>query len=387
MRDFTNHIWPGPHQTGQEEIDNLLTALSSPDWSHTDLCSKFERNFASFIGTEFALLVPSGTAAIYLALIAAGIQEGQEVIIPGLTWPSVVYAIVKAGGVPRTVDISADTLCIDKYTLEGSHTDRTFAVLATHLFGSQCDMHQIHQYARQTGIVVIEDSAQSIGSIQSGKSCGTWGSVGIYSFNDRKVLACGEGGCIVTNSQDTYQQLKYLQLIQPNRATAPLSLPGTYKISEFQAAVALGQLSKLKDRLHLMSERASVLANCISEFTGGVAIPQTQPSCVDVQSYYNFAFLVKGHPEIQEFRLKLSKNLNFKAAAPYNPLSDVADFQPLQKHHRSTVYQNLQIEHPNCQNAFENECVRFAHNILLSDEGTIRDVAETIAITLTETMR
>src|SRR5258706_7577803 len=112
-----DHAWPRPHVVDQSDIDLLRRALNSDDWSHSDIAREFEEEFAKYVGTQHALLVPNGTSAIYLSLLAAGIKPGQEVIIPGITWPSVVYAILTSGGIPRTVDISLGSLCVDVDTI------------------------------------------------------------------------------------------------------------------------------------------------------------------------------------------------------------------------------------------------------------------------------
>jgi len=381
---LSDYCWPSPHPADTSDLEMLRVALHEDDWSHSHLATLFESRFAEYVGAKHAMLVPSGTAAIYLSLVAAGIRPGQEVIVPGLTWPSVVYAIVKAGGVPKAIDISRDSLCVEADDIEKAIGPKTFAVLPTHLFGSQCDMVAISKVTDECGILVIEDAAQSVGSIQNGKHCGTWGTAGAFSLNDKKVLACGEGGCIVTDNDEIYEELKKLQLILPERSEVPNNLPGTYKVSEFQAAVALTQLAKLDAKLELMSRCATILSRDILLGANGDIKIQKQPESVECQSYYNFCLLVDGDVNVREYRESLSKQLNVKVSGPYAPLSEVSDLRPTDMRLGAEIARNLKTRLPNCLEAFERTCVRLPHFVLTSDPEIMPVVADTILATFEE---
>jgi dTDP-4-amino-4,6-dideoxygalactose transaminase len=373
--------WPVPHPTSGKELEYLRVALDEADWSHTSLSAAFEQEFASFLGVRHVMLVPNGTSAVYLALLAAGIQNGQEVIVPGMTWPSVVFAILQAGGVPRTVDISLDSLCMTGEAVEAAINDRTFAVLATHIFGSQCDMQEICEVAMRHNILVIEDAAQSVGSVQGGRSCGTWGAVGAFSLNDRKVLACGEGGCVVTNSDAINKELRRLQLILPERASHPASVPGTYKVSEFQAAVALAQLEQLPAKLERMEQRAQLLTDHLAPGRPRLT-KQSQPASVTLQSYFNYCVNLRG-VRAAPFAESLSSRLGVRVAKPYRPLSNVSDFSTLRSDARVSAA-GLFVEHANCERAYRDGALRFPHHILMSDIPTIERLASAVLETLSD---
>jgi dTDP-4-amino-4,6-dideoxygalactose transaminase len=374
-RDNSEWHWPSPHVVGEQELYYLNQALREADWSHTQLCATFEERFASFLGVRHAMLVPSGTAAVYLALVAAGIQQNQEVIIPGITWPSVVYAILQAGGIPRTVDISRDSLCLTERTVEPAINESTFAVLATHLFGSQCDMREISAVASRHNIHVIEDAAQSVGSVQAGVSCGSWGLAGAFSFNDRKVLACGEGGCVVTNSDQVNEELRRLQLILPERDSVPSSIPGTYKVSEFQAAVALAQLESLPARLSRMANGAEMLTSGLLSAKPQLT-KQAQPPDVDVQSYFNYGINVRG-ADSEVLAQRLSDVSRLRVARPYTPLWQVSDFEPLRRDKRVTSADFFSAL-PNCEYVYRTGHLRLPHPVLLAEAATLTRLAATI---------
>jgi dTDP-4-amino-4,6-dideoxygalactose transaminase len=371
-----DHAWPRPHVIDQSDIDMLRRALSGDNWSHGNICREFEAEFAKYVGARHALLVPNGTSAIYLSLLAAGIKPGQEVIIPGITWPSVVYAVLKSGGIPRTVDISPDNVCMDVNTILPALSKNTFAIIPTHLFGSQCDMQEISNLAAAHNIHVIEDAAQAVGSSQGGKKCGTWGLASAFSLNDRKALSCGEGGCITTNDTKLYKEVSRLQLILPESPSRPHSLPGTYKVSEFQAAVALAQLGKLDAKLCLMESNTSYLDEM---FCADASIrPQQRPAAVDRQSYCAYCFSVDSIADMTRFRKVLSTKLNFKVSPPYVPLCDVSDFRPVARALDAQTAANLSVRHPNCLAAYHGSS-RFPHYPLQASRNEMQMICETIA--------
>ncbi len=371
-----NYNWPRPHIVDEQDVDLVRRALNSDDWSHCEIARQFQSEFAKYIGSKYALLVPNGTSAIYLSLLAGGIKPGQEVIIPGITWPSVVYAVIKSGGIPCTADISKNSLCINAETILPVLSENTFAVIPTHLFGSQCEMQEICDLADARNVHVIEDAAQSIGSSQNGKKCGTWGLAGVFSLNDRKVLACGEGGCITTDNKDFYDELLRLQLILPERSVRPRQLPGTYKISEFQAAVALSQLGKLSKTLNLMEANATLLNESLTMEPS--VHPQLRPESVDRQSYYSYCFNVDGISDIKGFRSLLATKLNLKISPPYVPLCDVSDFKPSQRSLSDEAARNLAVRHPNCSIAYHEVSARFPHYALRTGESEMEMIYATI---------
>lgn len=366
--------WPSPHPVyGSLELEYLEAALKQDDWSHSTFASRFEREFASFLGVRHAMLVPNGTSAVHLALLACGVGPGDEVLLPGITWPSVVYAIAKTGATPRTVDIDPNSLCMSARTIEPHLSSSTAAILATHLFGSQCDMEEIAALAEANGVTVIEDAAQSVGSVQSGRSCGTWGAAGAFSFNDRKVLACGEGGCVVTDSDALNASLRELQLIQPERDSVPVRMPGTYKVSEFQAAVACAQLVSLPERLSVMQANATALAQTLEPGAPHLSL-QAQPANTHLQSYFNFCLLLHDIDAVALQR-RLSRRLGLRIPLLYTPLDRVGDFAG---EFASTIGR-LDV----CDEAFRST-LRLPHPVLSGSAGTIARLGAAILDELDE---
>lgn len=172
----------------------------------------FEESFAAWCGTPHAVAVNSGTSALQLALLAAGIGPGDEVITVPMTFVATVAAILYVGATPRFVDIDPRTWTMDPEALEQAITLRTKAVMPVHLHGRIADMDRICEIARRHRLVLIEDAAQAHGARLAGRPAGSFGALGCFSFYPGKNLgACGEGGAIVTDRDDYAERLRLLR--------------------------------------------------------------------------------------------------------------------------------------------------------------------------------
>jgi dTDP-4-amino-4,6-dideoxygalactose transaminase len=172
----------------------------------------FERDFAAFCGTSEAIGVNSGTSALHLSLLAAGVGPGDEVITVPFTFVATVAAIEYAGAKPVLVDVEPEFLTMDPAKLEAAITPRTKAIIPVHLFGQPADMDSIMAIAKKHGLVVIEDACQAHGSEYRGKRCGSIGQLGCFSFYPGKNLgAYGEGGAVVTNDPKLAKQIRLLR--------------------------------------------------------------------------------------------------------------------------------------------------------------------------------
>jgi len=172
----------------------------------------FERDFAAFCGTSEAIGVNSGTSALHLSLLAAGVGPGDEVITVPFTFVATVAAIEYAGAKPVLVDVEPEFLTMDPAKLEAAITPRTKAIIPVHLFGQPADMDPIMAIAKKHGLVVIEDACQAHGSEYRGKRCGSIGQLGCFSFYPGKNLgAYGEGGAVVTNDPELAKKIRLLR--------------------------------------------------------------------------------------------------------------------------------------------------------------------------------
>jgi dTDP-4-amino-4,6-dideoxygalactose transaminase len=198
-------------------VDDELAAaveetLRSGWWSSGPQVEAFESACAEYLGSRFALAVANGTAALHLALLAAGVGPGDEVVLPSLNFVAAANAVSHTGAVPVFCDIRGeDDLNLDPDSLEAVVTPATKALLVLHYGGYPCDVDAVAEIAERHGALVIEDSAHAPGASVSGRSCGTFGLAGCFSFFSNKNLPIGEGGLLVTDDADLHGRARLLR--------------------------------------------------------------------------------------------------------------------------------------------------------------------------------
>ncbi|HXW93788.1 MAG TPA: aminotransferase class I/II-fold pyridoxal phosphate-dependent enzyme, partial [Terriglobales bacterium] len=203
--------FPGMHYLDEREIEAVVRVLKSRSlfrYYGIDLqgeVAAFEGEFADFIGVKHALAVSSGSAALQTALSALGVGPGQEVIVPAYLWVAVVAAVINLGAIPVLSEID-DTFTLDPRDVENHITPRTSGMIAVHMSGAPANLPALVEIARQRRLFLLEDCAQCAGGSIGGKKVGSFGDMGIFSFQMNKNMSSGEGGCVVTNDQRLYQR-------------------------------------------------------------------------------------------------------------------------------------------------------------------------------------
>ena len=168
----------------------------------------FEKKFAEYIGVSHCVATSSATGALHLGLHALGVGPGDEVVLADINWIATVAPVVHVGATPVFVDIDPITWCIDPAQFEKALTNRTKAVIVTHLYGNLGDVATIRTICSSRNISLIEDSAEAIGSYIDNKHAGSMGDFGYFSFHGTKTLTAGEGGAFVTNNEDLFVRVK-----------------------------------------------------------------------------------------------------------------------------------------------------------------------------------
>jgi len=233
----------------------------------------FESDLSKRVGSTHCHLCSSGTAAVNIALASCGVGAGDEVIIPPFTFVATVEAVLTAGAVPVFADID-ETLCLDPDLLEAALTPRTKAVMPVHMCGAMARIDEIKSFCDRKGLILIEDACQSLGSSFNGKSVGTFGRMGCFSFDPVKTVTCGEGGAVVTDSPDLYSiAAGYADHghdhIGNDRGLEEHPILGNnFRISELNAAVGLAQLRKLDRMLEKQRSNKKVLKDAIAGLPG-----------------------------------------------------------------------------------------------------------------------
>lgn len=267
IKEEPSYIHYGHQCIEQDDVDAVMTALKS-DWlTQGPLVELFEQGFANYCGAKYAVAVSSGSAALHLATLAAGLSSGDEAITSPLTFVATANAIVHAGGTPVFADVDPSDCCLDCEQVESVVSSRTRVVIPVHFSGHPCDMTAFADLAERKQLVVIEDAAHAMGATYSvdGQSyrvgeC-AHSDMAIFSFHPVKHITTAEGGMITTNSADIYRQLLKLRNNGITRDRSEVlqdegpwyyemqSLGFNYRLSDLQCALGLSQLKKMNQFL------------------------------------------------------------------------------------------------------------------------------------------
>ncbi len=279
---------------GVEEIDAVSAAIRSGTLTSTkgSFVRKLETDFAAWLGAKHAYACASGTAAVHLAVQAVDPEPGDEIVTTPITDMGALAPILYQGAIPVFADVDARTGNVTAETVAARLSPKTKAVIVTHLFGNPCDMDDILELARDRGVPVIEDCAQSFGAEYKGRRTGTLGAIGTFSLQQGKHITSGEGGLVTTDDEALARRL----FLGINKAwgygdTRPdhYFLALNYRMSELQGAVAQAQLPKLD----AVVERRKALAARLTKQLGGLAGVEPPHVCEGAShSYWKYALRV-----------------------------------------------------------------------------------------------
>ena len=213
---------------------------------------EFEEKFAAKMNTKFAVAFNSASSALHAAVVSVGVSPGEEVIVPPTTFTSTATSSLMHNAIPVFSDVKRDTFCLDPNKLENVLSPLSKAIIPVHLFGGSCDMDEIMLFAKKNNLAVIEDCAQSPNAQYNGKTVGSIGDCGVFSFQESKNIMTGEGGMLITNNEDIAKIAQMVrnhgEVIIPtlkNRSYISEFLGWGYRMTELEAALGVAQLSKL----------------------------------------------------------------------------------------------------------------------------------------------
>lgn len=232
-----------------KELEYLLDAFSST-WisSRGKYIDRFEEEFSKFCTTNHGVATSNGTVAIHLALVALGIGEGDEVIIPDLTFAATINAVLYANATPVIVDIDPITWTISPEEIEKAITSKTKAIIPVHVYGQSCEMDKIMAIANKHDLRVIEDCAEAHGAEFKGQRVGSFGDISTFSFFANKIITTGEGGMCVTNSEtlDTKMRMLRDHGMSKEKRYWHDEIGFNYRMTNLQAAIGCAQLEKIE---------------------------------------------------------------------------------------------------------------------------------------------
>lgn len=394
-RDVKSHPWPRWPAWDERDEKALLEVLRSGVWSYNGPKERqFNKAFAGFLGTRYALSMANGTVTLQLALEACGVGYGDEVIVPGLTWQATAAAALDINAVPILVDVAEDTWCIDPARVEEAITPRTKAIIPVHLYGCFADMDAILDIAHRHGLKVIEDCAHKHGGEWKRQKAGSIGDIGSFSFQLSKLMTAGEGGAVSTNDPALYEKLDALRNCgrrpEPDTATdkgagiygddGNFLQSGNYRMTDFQAALLLEALTRLPEQNRVREENAKYFNSQLGQLPG--VLPMRRDHRETAEAYYNYSFRYKreqfkGLPA-KSFRAALAAELGCAVEASYVPLNGCSLYAPHTKpwRHRLTEehWQRIdpaRFELPVCHRIHREESVCLHHAVLM---GTSADM-------------
>jgi dTDP-4-amino-4,6-dideoxygalactose transaminase len=250
--------WPCLDENSIKAVEEVLRSGKVNYWTGPK-GMEFEKKFAEWQGSKFAINVSSGTAALHVALTALGIGPGDEVIVPSYTFIASSFSVIQAGAIPRFADVNIDDHCISIESSEKLVNERTRAIMPVHLYGNVCDMDDINAFAKKHDLFVLEDNAEAFGGYYKGKKTGTLGDIAACSFCQNKTFTTGgEGGMITTDNEelawiarsfrdhgyDVKQRLSLLELEQ--KLPYVHNMVGwNYRMTEMQSAIGLAELERM----------------------------------------------------------------------------------------------------------------------------------------------
>ncbi|MBI4308999.1 MAG: aminotransferase class I/II-fold pyridoxal phosphate-dependent enzyme [Candidatus Omnitrophica bacterium] len=240
--------------------------------------SQFEALFADFCGSRHAVATSNGTTALHLALLALDIHQGDEVIVPSLTFIATANAVSYTGAKPVFVDSESTTWNIDPDLVAKAVTPRTKAIIPVHLYGHPADMDPILEIARRHDLAVIEDAAEAHGAGYKGKKVGSIGDIGIFSFYGNKIITTGEGGMIVTDNPDIAQRVRLLRDhgMSPSRRYWHPVLGYNYRLTNIQAAIGVAQVERIESILQAKLDIAQRYEKQLEGVAGIIRPPQAK---------------------------------------------------------------------------------------------------------------
>jgi len=315
---------------GKEEEKAVVKVLKSGKLSQGEKVAEFEKAFAKYCGTKYAVTTDNGTSALIVALIAAGIGPGDEVVTTPFTFIATANSIMFTGARPVFVDINPNTFNIDPEKIEGSITNKTKAIMPVHLYGLMADMEKINKIAKSHDLIVIEDAAQAHGASINKKRAGSWGVAGCFSFYPTKNMTTGEGGMITTNNIKIAIKARLIRNQGMEKRYYHDMVGYNFRMTEISAAIGLEQLKKLETFTKKRIENANYLNQKLAGIEG-VVTPNTPKGYRHVFHQYtvrtsNRDKLIQKldragigygiYYPLPVHKQKAFKNLKFKTSAP-----------------------------------------------------------------------
>lgn len=375
--------WPSWPVWDESDCQAVVDVVRSGQWWSVGgtKVKEFEQKFAEYQNAKHGICVPNGTIALVVALQAAGVKAGDEVIVSPYTFIASASAIVQCNAIPVFADIDLETMNVSPAAIEAAISDKTAAIMAVHIAGMPADMDAITEIARRHNLKVIEDAAQAHGARWRGKGVGSIGDAGCFSFQASKNLTSGEGGIVITCDDrlaDIAWSIHNVGRVKGGEWYEHPLMGCNYRMTEFQAAILLNQLRKLDSETARRNENGLYLADRLSKIDG-IEL-QKRDERVTTHAYHLFITRYTAEEQTGVSRDKFMKAMvaeGIPLSVGYLPLYRSGMFEmdsnscPLgcRFYGKEMDYAHLHL--PNCERLCDSEAMWLTQTILL---GTRRDM-------------
>jgi len=357
--------------------------------------AQFQHQFALAHECKYGICAANGTVTMEIALRAAGIKPGDEVIIPPYTYVATATAPLMVGAIPIFVDIDPDTYNLDVKRLEEAITERTRAIIPVHFGGQPCEMDEINQIARKYDLIVLEDAAHAHGSMYRGHKCGSLSQIGSFSFQLSKNMTAGEGGIITTNNEqyaETCEMLVWAGRKVGHPWYQHFVLASNARMTEFQGAILQGQLSRLEGQNDKRTANALVLDRELKQIEGIDPLVRLASTTRSSNHIYMFRYHAEafGGVDKAHFTAALQAEGISGAFAGYttplyaNPMFTEKEFMggswtvDTWEHGRKINYAEFSKSCPVSERACASEAIWIPQTMLLAEESDMIDIANAI---------
>ena len=369
--------WPRPTP---ELMDSVVGTLEKENWGvGSEVISRFEEIFSDFQDSKYCISTSSGTTALWVALKAANVKSGDEVIIPPYTFIATASAVLMANAVPVFVDIDPDTFNIDSSKIEEAITSNTKVIMPVHISGNPADMKTIIELAQKYDIKVIEDSAQAHGAEWNNTKVGSLGLGGIFSFQTSKNMSAGEGGAIVSNDKDFIDKcFSYHNCgrTSDGQFYDHQLLGGNFRLNAIAASMLIPQIKSISNDMILRDKNRAILDSELSQIEG-----------ITINNSYPLTTRQSNHLYLLRYNQELFNGVSrekFFSAMQAEGVYTYAGYKPIYREElfvnnsdeypwlRDYDYNNLNLK--NTEKIADHESVWIKQNHLLGDESDIKDI-------------
>lgn len=294
----------------ESDVENVSSCIKNGMyWAEGPVIQEFEDLIADYIGTKHCVTFNSGTSAQHAALLAYGVKEGDEVIVPSFTFISTANSALFVGAKPVFADIEKETFGLDPDSVMENISSKTRAIMPVHYGGCPCKIQELREIADDYGLILIEDAAEAFGAEISGKKIGSFGDSSMLSFCQNKVITTGEGGALVTNSKEVYQKLKLLrshgrednaQYFSSIQYSDYTTLGYNFRMSSITAALGVSQIKKATEIIKMRRGKAFYFISLLRKEVGNdVHFPEIPESYFNV--YQLFTILADKRDELKDY--------------------------------------------------------------------------------------